>query len=223
MGEFVSMGFKKNLGKAKNHIKYIAFRQRSDGKHYGLFNDRSNNVDVYKFNKSLEDRRTSHSSSAKIHTILFSMSGDEFKKSGFREEDYKTMVRNIMEDWQLKEGKRVEWVGAIHNEDGHPHVHIAIKSTYKDRDGIERKLNLSVGREEREWFRKQFREEKDQIRGPEWNDRYRRGRNKGQSLDITKQFVKNLKFQIKMRQLEAEYEKDMEQLRAHRRTQRRGR
>lgn len=226
MGEFVGLGYKKNLGKAKNHIKYIAFRERSDGKNYGLFNDISDNVNVYKFNKTLDDRKISHDSAAKIHTVLISMSGNEFNRSGFIEQDYKDMVRNIMEDWQLKEGKRVNWVAAIHNEDGHPHVHIAIKSTYTDRNGIERKLNMKIDKEQRDWFRSQFREEKDAIRGPDW---YQRGnerayrKTKRQSNSITKDFVNVIFQQYKLRALEAEREQDMEQTRAHRKAQQQGR
>ncbi|MBY0077962.1 hypothetical protein H7K13_23840 [Priestia aryabhattai] len=228
MGEFVGVGFKKNLGKAKNHIKYIAFRERSDGKNYGLFNDRSDNVNVYKFTKTLEDKKISHSSVAKIHTVMLTMSGDEFKRSGFVEEDYKKMVRNLMEDWQLKEGKRVNWVAALHNEDGHPHVHVAIKSTYTDRNGIERRLKMDV-KTEREWFRKQFREEKDLIRGHDWYEKDRqfrfreRGRDKSLTNGIAGDFVKNLIFEMKKRQLEEAYERDIEQIKTQRRSQGRSR
>lgn len=221
MGEFVSVGYKKKLGEAKNHVKYIAFRERSDGKNYGLFNDRSSNISVNDFCKKLDDKKISHSDIAKIHTVMFSMSGDEWERSGFIEEDYKKMVRNIMEDWQLKNGKRIDWVGAVHFEEGHPHVHIAIKSTYKDRDGIERRLNMNV-KEEREWFRGQFREEKDAIRGPGWYEqeqerRRQMRRSKTRENGIGGNFIKNLFNQIKMRQLEAEHEREVEQLRAQRR------
>jgi hypothetical protein len=222
LGEFVSVRYKTKLSEAVNHVKYIAFREREIGGQYGIFNEHSDNVDVKKFTDSLNDKRTAHPSVAKVHTLIFSMSGDEWERSGFQEGDYQEMVRRMMKDWQLERGIKVDWVAAVHPEPGHPHVHVAIKSVYTDRDGVERRLKMDI-KEERAWFKQAFRHEKNRIRGfdlPEYE--YERDRERGSKIinkepDFGKDLLNNLVYQIKMRQLEAERQKEYEMQRAHER------
>lgn len=164
MGQFVSVRYMKDLNKAVNHVKYIAYRDRSSGRNYGLFGEKADSVPVKDFVKTLKDKRTSHHTSAKIHTLMFTMSGDEWNRGNYMDGDYQSMIRNIMKDWQLERGITVEWVCALHDEKGHPHAHVVIKSVMKDSDGVERKLNINV-KEEREWFREAWKHEKERVVG----------------------------------------------------------
>lgn len=208
--EFVSIKYKKSLKEAQNHVKYIAYRDRTSQEKYGLFNDKSDNVPVKDFVKSLDNKRTSHKDVAKVHTILFSMSGDEWKRSNFIDGDYQTMVRNMMKDWQLEKGITVDWVAAEHNEDGHPHIHVAIKSTFKDSDGVEKRLKIMP--EDRKFFKEAFREEKKRIRGFDIEPQQRNfDRSKRLNQEIAgKELFNALVFQIKQRMKENEREIERE-------------
>lgn len=212
IAEFVSTKFKKNLGEAKNHVRYIAFRARETNEKYGLWDEEKEQVSVEEFCSSLEDKRTSHSSIAKIHTVLFSMSGDEWNRSEFQDGNYKEMIRNIMKDFQLSKGITLSWVAAEHNEKGHPHVHVAIKSVYKDGDGVERRLNIS--KEDREWFKDAFRQEKNRIRGyelePPEREFDRSKRMNPEPPSISKGFIDSLIFQINRRLQQEEFEREQE-------------
>lgn len=210
--QFVSVRYKKSLKTAQNHVKYIAYRDRSTNEKYGLFNEKSEHVDVKAFVKSLDCKKTSHSETAKVHTLLFSMSGAEWEKSNFVDGDYQQMIRNIMKDWQLKEGITVDWVAAEHNEPGHPHVHVAIKSTYKDADGVERKLKIKP--EEKAWFKDAFKDEKRRIRGfdiePQTRnfDRSKRLKQEIAGKDLFNTLVAQIKQRVKEEEREIENEKD---------------
>lgn len=218
--QFVSFRYMKNLQQAINHVKYVAFREREGDKGYGLFNERSDHVEVNDFLNSLNDKRTSHSSVAKIHTLIFSMSGQEWERGKYIEGDWQTMVRNVMQDWQLKNNFTVNWCASVHLEKGHPHVHIVIKSVQRDANGIERRLNVKMG-EEREWFKASMKDEKQRmvhLRGgrepltrEQWLVERRRVLQKPQ---MAKTVFNNLMFKIQQRlreeEMQRQYERDMD-------------
>jgi len=216
MGEFVSTRYMKNLNTAINHVKYIAYRERSSGEKYGLFTESKENIEVKDFIKTLDDKRTSHKDVAKIHTVLFSMSGNEYKRGNFQEDDYKTIVRNIMKDWQLERGITVEWAAAEHNEKGHPHVHVVIKSVYKDSNGVERRLTLTP--EDRQRFKEFFKDEKARIRdlrgGKEPEIPRNRDRNKEKerkpalAKDIVNNLISKIKQRLRQEELKRQFERD---------------
>jgi hypothetical protein len=207
LGEFVSHKFKKDLGEAKNHLNYIAYRSRETGEKYGVFSERQDNADLKPFMDSLDDKRTSHSEIAVMHTLLFSMSGDEWNRSGFEEQDFRKMIRDIMKDFELQKGITISWVAAEHNESGHPHVHVSIKATYKDRDGVEHRLKITP--EDKKFFKQAFKEAKDKTRGFELPDRPREIPVRPLNTDL----LDNLIFQINQRLREEEYEREREQTR----------
>jgi hypothetical protein len=215
MAEFVSTRYMKKLSTAINHVKYISFRERSSGERYGLFTEDKENIEVKDFIKTLDDKRTSHKDVAKIHTVLFSMSGNEYERGNFQEEDYKTIVRNIMKDWQLEKGITVEWAAAEHNEKGHPHVHVVIKSVYKDSNGVERRLKFTP--EDRQRFKEMFKEEKARIRelrgGREPLPRNReqdKERNKKPALarDVVNNLILQIKQRLRQEELKRQFERD---------------
>ena len=161
---YVARRYFKDLSKATNHIGYIAYRSReSDIEEKGLFNDKEDQIDSKAFIQNLDCKLTSHSTVPVAHTLLFSMSGDEFNRSGFEYGDYKSLVRNVIQKYELEKGIKLEWAAAEHFKETHPHCHVVIKSTFKDRDGVEHRLTLS--KEDVEWFKNSFELEKDQMRG----------------------------------------------------------
>lgn len=97
-----------------------------------------------------------------IHTVLFSISGDEWNRSGFEPGDYQKMIRNVMKEWEIKTGYRLQWVAAEHRNPDHPHCHVAIRASYRDRDGVEHRLKIS--NEDRKFFREQFQKTKELYR-----------------------------------------------------------
>lgn len=160
--QFVSFRYMKDLQQAINHVKYVAFREREGDKGYGLFNERSDHAEVNDFLHSINDRRTSHPAAAKIHTLIFTMSGQEWQRGKYMDGDWQTMVRNVMKDWQLKNNFTVDWCASVHFEKGHPHAHVVIKSVQRDANGIERRLNVKMD-ENREWFKEAMKEEKQRM------------------------------------------------------------
>lgn len=212
MSEFVSCRYKKKLGEAKNHVKYISYRERTTGERYGLFNEDKDNIPVKDFLKELDNPRTAHPDIAKIHTLIFSMSGDEWKRSYFKDGDYQDIVRNVMKDWQLQKGITIKWAAAEHNEPGHPHVHVVIPSVYKDRDGVERRLKITP--EDKKWFKEAFREEKNRIRGfdlPPREREFERDRmEQKREPDFGKDLLNSLVSQIQQKMREEEFKRQME-------------
>lgn len=209
MGQFVSIRYMKSLKTAINHVKYIAYRDRESGKGYGLFSDKNDNIEVKDFVKTLDDKRTTHKDVSKIHTLLFTMSGNEWERGNYQHGDYQKMVRNVMEDWQLDKGITVNWVAAVHDEKGHPHTHIVIKSVFKDSDGIERRLKMTT--EDKKWFKKAFQEEKSRtvkLRGG--REPLPREQKKREKPQLAKDVLNNLMNSIQQRLREEELKRQME-------------
>lgn len=154
----------KTLSKASNHVRYIAFRDRyQEHEKKGLFNDKADHISAIEFAKGLDTKLTSHPSVAVAHTLLFSMSGDEFERSGFEYGDYKSIIRTVISEYEAKQGIKLEWAAAEHFKPNNPHCHVVIKSTFKDRDGVEHRLKLT--KEDVLWFKETFENEIDHKRG----------------------------------------------------------
>lgn len=163
MGAFASHHYLKSFSDSAAHVRYIAFREREDkSESLGLFSEHEDSANAEEFIKTLDVKRFNHPDIANLHTVLFSMSGDEYNRSGFEDGDYKKIIRNVMKDWEIKTGYRLDWVAASHLSEGHPHTHVAIRAAYKDRDGIEHRLKIS--NEDRKFFSESFQKHKEIIR-----------------------------------------------------------
>ncbi|USK72632.1 relaxase/mobilization nuclease domain-containing protein [Peribacillus asahii] len=163
MGAYASHRYIKSFKDAEAHVRYIGFREREDkSESLGLFSEYSDSADAEDFINSLKAKRFNHPDVPTIHTVLFSMSGDEWERSGFEPGDYQKMIRHVMKEWEIKTGYRLEWVAAEHRNPDHPHCHVAIRAAYKDRDGVEHRLKIS--NEDRKFFREQFQKTKEHFR-----------------------------------------------------------
>lgn len=141
MGLYMRVKLCRHLGKARAHVKYIAFRSReAPGESRGAFDGHRDHVDVLRFSENLEDRLTRHPMANKAYKMHLSLSEKEFRELGLT--SWKPVVREAMENLQRQWGARFEWIAAEHMAKGHPHVHIAIKATCRDEEGRERQLRL---------------------------------------------------------------------------------
>jgi hypothetical protein len=173
---YASHRYIRDIDDAIHHIRYVGFREREDkSESLGLFSEHENSADAEKFIESLKVKRFKHPDVPVIHTVLFSMSGDEWKRSGFEPGDYQSMIRQVMKEWEIKKGIKLDWVAAEHRNPDHPHCHVVIRAAYKDRDGFEHKLKIDDN--DRKFFRACFQETKDIERGfplpPREYDRYK--------------------------------------------------
>lgn len=135
--------FFKTLESAKAKVKYVCFREREgENEKLGVFSHDRDNANVYRFMKYLDNRLTKHHTKEKMVELVFSMSGNEWEKSGFEYGDYKTLVRETMKKFEMRTGKKLTWIAAEHFKDGHPHAHVMINGVYTDRDGVQRKFDF---------------------------------------------------------------------------------
>ncbi|MED1205597.1 relaxase/mobilization nuclease domain-containing protein [Heyndrickxia acidicola] len=203
MGAYASHRYLTTFDDSAAHVRYIGFREREDkSESLGLFSEHSDNADADEFIESLKAKRLKHPDVPVIHTVLFSMSGDEWQRSGFEPGDYQKMIRHVMKEWEIKMGYRLQWVAAEHRNPDHPHCHVAIRAAYKDRDGVEHRLKIS--NEDRKFFREQFQKTKEMFRPidpppRERNYEYERTPN----LNIDTSFVDNLFYKLQ-REIEQE-------------------
>jgi hypothetical protein len=139
---FVKTRFTNKLGAAKAHIRYIAFRSREVPENEkGIFDREQDHAQVDKFIKRLDDKLTRHPEVPKLHKLVLSFSDEQWRNCGYT--SWKPIAREVMEAFEKRTGKQVEWVGAEHMAKGHPHCHIAMKATYRDKDGKEHRLRLT--------------------------------------------------------------------------------
>ena len=185
------------MNDAKAHIQYVGFREREDpSDSLGLFSEHEDSVEVSTFLDSLDEKRFRHPKDPYIHTLLFTMSGKEWERSGFERGDYQKMIRQVMKQYEIKKGYRLKWIAAEHFKKDSPHVHVAIRASYFDRDGIERKLNITDA--DRKFFRDEWREARIQNRpmepyfGPDKDFSLTHHR----TMDLNKMFVTKLLDQI---------------------------
>lgn len=152
MPAIVKMNFTRHLDRAAKSVRYYAFRSRelADEKR-GAFSRSSDHADVRKFIEGLRDPLTEDRFGkggkvrqyAKMHRMVFSLSGDEFRKSGLS--SWKPVVREALAEWERARGIRLEWIASEHMNPSSPHVHIAIKSVSSDLEG--NRTRLKVNRE----------------------------------------------------------------------------
>ena len=205
---FASHRYITNLKDAQAHIRYIGFREREDkSESLGLFSEHEDSTDAHEFIDSLNVKRFSHPKDPYIHTVLFSMSGKEWEQSGFQPGDYQKMIRDVMKELEVKNGYTLKWVAAEHRNPDHPHAHVVIRASYFDRDGVERKLELSDS--DRRFLREQWQKTKELHRPmePSWSRDFEP--NRGHNFDIDRTFVDQLFKQIDRELAEKEREREI--------------
>lgn len=119
----------RDIGKARAHVNYIAFRSRErEFEDRGAFSRVSDHADVRAFNERLEDHATRHPMANKAYKIHISLSEREFRERELT--SWKPIVREAMENLEKRWGVRLQWIAAEHMARGHPHVHIVLKAAH---------------------------------------------------------------------------------------------
>ncbi|MFZ5817464.1 MAG: relaxase/mobilization nuclease domain-containing protein [Bacillota bacterium] len=141
MALFVKVKRSMDLGKARAHVNYIAFRSReTPAEQRGAFDAHRDRADARLFAESLDDRLTRHPMATKAYKVTISLSEREFRQLGLT--SWKPVVREAMANLQQRWGKEFDWIASEHMARGHPHVHIVIKATCRDGTGRLRQLRL---------------------------------------------------------------------------------
>lgn len=175
----VLVGYRKDLDSVKNNIKYIGFRSREhDEEEKGFFNrgiDLGADYEMF-INKVEHHPALQHESTVKMHTMIFSMYEGDYQALKESGANLKELAREVLADLEERKGLKLEWIGALHENSGHPHVHIGIMSVGVDADGQNRRLYLDK-QNDLPWLREKFLE-KIEKRVPEIERDYGRDLNR---------------------------------------------
>ncbi|MFD1674156.1 hypothetical protein [Alicyclobacillus fodiniaquatilis] len=173
----VLVRYKKDIQSARNNIKYIGFRSReSEEEERGLFNrdlDQGADYEIF-LNKIESHPALQHDSTVKMHTMILSMYENDYRSLLESGSNLKDLAREVLSDLEEHKGMKLEWIGAVHEKSGHPHVHIGIMSVGVTPEGVTRRLYLNRD-QDLPWLREKFLE-KIQQRVPEIGRDYNKER-----------------------------------------------
>jgi hypothetical protein len=121
------LGFASFRGKEKNpiaaikrHIKYIEEDKEHHQNTPQLFNAESDFVqrrEVYgKLNAQPKQGVVGHK-------LVITLSEDEWRRGKI---DFKELVRETMSSYAMRNKISLDWVAAVHHDEGHPHAHVVI-------------------------------------------------------------------------------------------------
>lgn len=111
----------KAITKAKDHIKYIEADREHHRNNPHLFNGDKDNIRRQQFYRRIEDQPKN---GVVIHKLVISLSEDERNRFQI---DMKELARDTMARIEGKMNEKLDWVGSLHDDKGHPHVHIVIR------------------------------------------------------------------------------------------------
>lgn len=208
-------GWLKNVNQVKSHVKYVGFRSREiQGDKGVFFNSNENSTDYKEFIKRVENNKAiKHPNAVKVHKIVFSLNQKDYEAYMRSGKDYKDLIRETLKHYEEKHGVKLDWIGNIHNSDGHPHAHIIIKAVSDNKDLSGKYKRIYYKKEDfkelREIFDKEFEREAE-YRGFEKLDKldFEKTIN-----DIGKGFeavIKDIKKDVKKEQYKAEHKKERE-------------
>jgi len=110
----------------KEHIKYMEADLEHHQNKPELFNKDQDKVDRRDFFKKLNEQPKR---GVVGHKLVISLSEDERLKYNT---DLKELVRDTMNCFETKHNVKLDWIGAIHDDKGHPHAHIVIRGYNED-------------------------------------------------------------------------------------------
>lgn len=123
---FVSYKSQKPITKAKAAVKYITAPREYHRNTPELFNEGQNHVKRKDFYKEIEAQPKYGVCIHKWKISLSEQERDELKI------DMREWTRDFMARVEKEYGKRLSWCAAVHDDKGHPHVHIIIRGYTKD-------------------------------------------------------------------------------------------
>ncbi|HDZ6232614.1 TPA: hypothetical protein RTW06_002374 [Staphylococcus aureus] len=145
---FVKVTNTKSIAKVGAHCKYIGYRSRENHQNErGLFDRNKDNGASHKeFTQRLSNRRSlRHSQSNKAFKVVLSWREKDARELGLHDEQrYKEVARNFVERMEKDKNMKLDYIGAVHMKDKHPHIHLVISGVGDDREtGQDRRLMLN--------------------------------------------------------------------------------
>ena len=135
---------------AKNHIKYITAPRKHHRNNPHLFDETRDYVNRREFFNELERQKPSPRH-AFMHKLVISFSEEERDRLQI---DMMELTRDAMARFKVLLNRELDWVAAIHDDKGHPHVHVVYRG--RDKNG----KPVFVGKEHLKELRKIVEEEK---------------------------------------------------------------
>ncbi|MDS0998451.1 relaxase/mobilization nuclease domain-containing protein [Staphylococcus epidermidis] len=144
---FIKVTNTKSIAKVSAHSKYIGFRSRENHQNEkGLFDrNKDNGVSHRQFTQRLNERRSlKHSQSNKAFKVVLSWNEKDARELGIHDEQkYKEVARDFVNRVEKDKNMKLDYIGAVHMKDGHPHVHLVISGVGDDKEtGQDRRLRL---------------------------------------------------------------------------------
>lgn len=102
------------------HLKYIEYRQREENESR---NDRhifTSDQDRVSRSTAVEDVMDHAHSQVAYHKIVLSPGKDEYVS------DWQTWTREVMNDLEKKQGRKLHWYAVKHDNTDNPHVHVIL-------------------------------------------------------------------------------------------------
>lgn len=171
--KYRTKGRSKPIRAINNHLKYISAQREKHRNKVQLFSKDEDQAERQEFYNRIKEQKP-HGVVA--HKLVVSLSEDERNRTGV---DLKELVRDTMAQYEMKYKQQLDWIAAIHDDEGHPHCHVIIrgrdeagKSVYIDTRRMRQmekmaekvKERFQERKQKRGWDRKGFDKEKDLFR-----------------------------------------------------------
>lgn len=141
---------KRAVRASKNHIKYITAPREHHRNNPHLFDETRDYVNRREFFNELERQKPSPRH-AFMHKLVISFSEEERDRLQI---DMMELTRDAIARFKVLLNRELDWVAAIHDDKGHPHVHVVYRG--RDKNG----KPVFVGKEHLKELRKIVEEEK---------------------------------------------------------------
>lgn len=145
---FMKVTTTKSLDSVKAHCKYIGFRSRENHQNdRGLFSKEQDiGASYHKFVDELKSKSSlNHSQTNKAFKVVLSWREQDVKALGIHEEEkYKEIARNYVSMIEQDKNMKLDYIGAVHMKDNHPHIHLVISGVGSDKEtGNDRRLKIN--------------------------------------------------------------------------------
>ncbi|GMA66083.1 relaxase/mobilization nuclease domain-containing protein [Alicyclobacillus fastidiosus] len=141
----VNVKYIKKVEDVKERVKYVAFRTREHAEEeLGLFNEQfDKGVNMEEFVADVKhDPALQHDATVKVHTMVLSFRQEDYDALQDKGINVKDITREFVKELEERKGMKLNWVAAAHHKEGHPHVHLIIKSVGTDHQDKHHRLRM---------------------------------------------------------------------------------
>jgi hypothetical protein len=103
----------------KRHVKYIETEKEHHQNTPVLFNE----ADFVQRREVYQKLNELPKQGVVGHKLVFTMSENEWREGRI---DLKELVRESMRSYEMQKKVKLDWVAAIHHDEGHPHAHVVV-------------------------------------------------------------------------------------------------